>query len=186
MDLDFLNAPLSPPGSMSGRELDAALDQIVTMAERNQFAQAGHAAAQLWKEHIYDARTIGVLLFAAFSEKGMAALGDIFAAAQSILAVHWPMIGPEPNRNRHADSSLRWLATSIISHFRFSQKLNPSEWQKLLRDWEGANQGLAFTQLAQLLSACEMPLPMGQAKASLSQLLKVLRECYALQFALLF
>ena len=46
IDLGFLDAPLSPPAALPTADLDAALDQVVSLAERNQFASAGQAAAQ--------------------------------------------------------------------------------------------------------------------------------------------
>lgn len=176
IDLGFLDAPLSPPAALPTADLDAALDQVVSLAERNQFASAGQAAAQLWNAHIYDVRTLGILLYAAFAEQGMAALDTLFAAASRVITEHWSSVGPAASKERHLDGALRWLATCMISHFRFSQKLNPSEWQKLLRDWEKADQARAFAALRTLSSHLDSLLSSGQARGSVAQLHKLLRE----------
>lgn len=176
IDLGFLQTPLAPPVTISESELHSALDQVATLAERSQFVQAGQTAAQLWRSRIYDIRTLGILLYSDFSENGMGALERIFAAAKCVLTEHWSCVGPTPTKERHVDGALRWLSTSIISQFRFAQKLSPTDWQKLLQEWDTSDQQATFLSLMRLMATLESVPSTGQAKASLSQLHKTLRE----------
>lgn len=174
IDVQFLLAPLAPPVELDAQELDVKLDRIISLADRSQYIEAGEAAVQLWSSKVYDIRSLGVLLYAVFVDQGMAGLGNLLSAATEVVQTHWKLIGPQINKERHLDGTLRWLVSSITNHFRFSQKLNPTEWQKLLKDWELADQPQVFGAIQGLLSALETM--KSSAKKNVVPLVKVLRD----------
>lgn len=155
IDLDFLRQPLGPPKVVGTNSIDADLDQILSLAERNQFVPAGEIAEKLWRDGVYDARTLGVLLYAVLDQQGMGALERVFEATLHVLEVQFSLVGPAHNKLRHLDGALRFFATTLQSQFRFAKKLNPKAWQTLLGDWEKANQASALGKLAEVIAHME-------------------------------
>ena len=172
----ILEVPVTAPSSRTLCDNDSDLDQLLSLAERSQFVAAAELAEKLWREQVYDVRSLGVFLLGAFVEQGMGALPDILSAILSVLTKQWEWMNPTTGKHKHCDVGLRWLVTGILGQFRFAQKVKSPQWAKWLSQWDQTDQKQVFDLIKGLLVVLDAVLVGSLCKGSFLQLHKTLKE----------
>ncbi len=147
IDLAPLRTPLASAASPSLAASDPRLDEIVTLADRNQLRESAELAQTVWESGVHDVRILGFYLCGAFLQSGLSALPAICQALGTLLGPSWPSLGPDQNKERYAEGALRWLFTTITTQLRFAQRAQKEPWQAILTAWAALPQTELFSLL---------------------------------------
>ncbi len=165
---------LTEPGA---RELgldDRRLDEVLSHADHNRFLQAAEGAQKLWTDRLYDVRTIGCYLFGVFLERGVTALPLIFHCIERALKENFAFLSPSHKKERHFDSSLRWLFDGIVNQVRHHERQKDAVWTKWNSDWIRPVQQSALESGQRVLSCVEEVLPGLRSRQPLFHLLALI------------
>lgn len=149
IDLAPLLAPPSAAAPAPVAAEEARLDEIISLSDHNQLAEAAAAAQSAWLAGMHDVRILGFFLAGAYVQDGLRALPLLPRALNQILDAQWPGLAPVQNKERYADGALRWLFTTIMNQLRFFQRAGKEGWQTTLQDWAALPQ----SELLSLLEA---------------------------------
>lgn len=149
IDLAPLLAPPSADAPASVAADQARLDEIISLADHNQLAEAAAAAQSAWLAGMHDVRILGFFLAGAYVQDGLRALPLLLRALTQVHSALWSRLAPVPNKERYTDGALRWLFTTIMNQLRFFQRAGKEGWQTTLQDWAALPQ----SELLSLLEA---------------------------------
>ncbi len=147
---------------------------MLSHASHNRFLQAAEGAQKLWSERLYDVRTIGCYLFGVFLERGVTALPLIFDCIQRALKENFAFLSPSHKKERHLDSSLRWLFDGIVNQARHHERQKDAVWSKWNADWIRPVQQTALESGQRLLGCVEEVLPGLRCRQPLFHLLALI------------
>lgn len=162
ISITLLSSPLSAPAARELVETDQELAQLTALADRNEFITAAEQAAQLWRQQVYDVRTLGIYLLGIFMEQGVTALAPILSCIELACTTNWTYLGPARSKQKHLDGALRWLFINVANQLRFEKHRQGPGWQRILQQWEQAPQG------AILESASRVTVTLGELLPSAS------------------
>lgn len=169
-----LEHTLTEPGARELSLDDRRLDEVLSHAGHNRFLQAAEGAQKLWSERLYDVRTIGCYLFGVFLERGVTALPLIFDCIQRALKENFAFLSPSHKKERHLDSSLRWLFDGIVNQARHHERQKDAVWSKWNADWIRPVQQTALESGQRLLGCVEEVLPGLRCRQPLFHLLALI------------
>lgn len=162
-----LESKITSPPERELSETDPVLDKIISLAEHRQYIAAAERCEELWRQRVYDVRTLGFYLFGFFFEQGLIALAPILGGLETTLALNWPFIGPAATRQRHCESALRWLFLNIMNQLRFYQNKPGETWTGWLKQWEEPLQRLVLERISRLVGVIDSVMPESQCKGQL-------------------
>lgn len=91
----------------------AALQEVLNLKDRDQYIEAAARAGRLYDEGMLELRALGILLYGTFLARGLESLPELFLAAEAALTRCWDVSIPVKNRERHAETSLRWFFSRL-------------------------------------------------------------------------
>lgn len=123
---------------------DERLLAIIDLFDKRKFALAADKAQELADAGVFDIRPLSYLLFVAFYEDGIAALGSVFDVVTAALGPQAKVIGPQKNQQSFFAKRLVWLFTTIADHLAYYRKEGGA-------DWDRTRAGLTIDSLADIL-----------------------------------
>ena len=129
MNLELLKIEV-PEVEKPGLEIfDPRFDDIVGFIDKAEYMEAAQSVQAVIEEGIYDIRVIGYFLYGVFLEGGPATFGELSETLCNFLNDNFEKVGPSKNRQKQAQSSLRWFLAQIIKKMEYEEKRNSSDWQ---------------------------------------------------------
>ncbi|WP_437594395.1 type VI secretion system protein IglI family protein [Sorangium sp. So ce1000] len=130
-DLTVYLEPLDPQPEPGLDAAEPRLAEIVSFAEQGKYDAAADLAEELAGEGVHDIRALSFLLFAAFRESGLAALGEMFDVVLLALGPSFEAIGPAKRRKDHFNKRLAWLFETIVDALEYREKHGTSGYDAL-------------------------------------------------------
>ncbi|UQA56301.1 type VI secretion system protein IglI family protein [Polyangium aurulentum] len=119
LDATIARRALEGPG---GDAPEAALGDIVKLAEKGEHRAAAERAAGLLRQGSTDVRVLVHFLFGLFDANGPASLPKTLSILRAALSERWGVVRPEERRPRIVDSSLSWLFRTLVVNIDFHEK----------------------------------------------------------------
>lgn len=132
MNLDLLSGKWEVREDPGLETTDPRLDEIGTLVQDAAFWEAAQAAQSILEESIHDVRIIGFFLYGVFLEQGMTGLADIFRCLSHVLEENWEALGPVAKKEKHTQTSLRWLTNQLLKKLQHEEEKRSDLWN----DWQ--------------------------------------------------
>lgn len=123
------------------------LQEVLNLKDKDQYLEAAARAGKLYDEDVLELRVLGILLYGTYLARGLDALPELFLAAEAVLTRHWESSLPVKNRERHAETSLRWFLTRLRRETVERTESPSAEWLALLSRWPIAGRQQAYDAL---------------------------------------
>ncbi len=130
MDLNSLMQPLPVVENPGLETTDLRLEEASTLIQQAQYPEAAALAESVLAEGIYDIRMIGFLAYGVFLERGPGSLKEIFDCLAGLLRDNWPAIGPAPKREKHAQTTLRWIFNQLLKKLQYEENAKSELWEQ--------------------------------------------------------
>jgi hypothetical protein len=111
---------------------DPRLDEISTLAQNAAFWEAAQEAQRILEESVYDVRIIGFFLYGVFLEQGITGLASVFRVFSHIFEENWEALGPAAKKEKHTETSLRWLTNQLLKKLQHEEEKRSDLWN----DWQ--------------------------------------------------
>jgi hypothetical protein len=157
MNIDILNTTLEASENPGLDVLDPRFMDITTLVENGEYLEAAVKAEEIFAEDIYDIRLTGYFLYGFFLEQGVGAMPAILGSLVKLFEENWEALGPEKNREKHAQTSLSWLFRQLLKKFQYEEgkdsevyqqwvaEVSSDEVQEALDASEGLQKALGMT-----------------------------------------
>jgi hypothetical protein len=172
LDLTALTQPLALARASDLESADERLEAIDRFAEKEDFAAAASAVAELCAEGVYDIRCLPYWLYQAFRERGFVGTLEGLSLLETLLGPSLARLGPERRKDEYINRRVAWLFEKIGAAIAYHDKYQTAEWQSLKasRSSDVVERTIASGErLAGLLGG------KGDASRALAQLLSQLR-----------
>jgi len=130
MDLNLLNQPLPVVENPGLETTDPRLEEVSSLVQGGHYMEAAKGAEGVLAEGIYDIRVIGFFLYGVFLEEGIESLGKIFDCYSGLLGENWAALGPVPKREKHAQTSFRWLINQLLKKLQYEENAKGELWEQ--------------------------------------------------------
>jgi len=170
IDLGPLEQKLSSPPSRKLGTDDPAINEILALAEHNDFQAAAERSQKLWEQGVYDVRTLGCYLGGAFMERGLSALPAILDCLLKALTLNFEELGPDVRKQRLCDVSLRWLFTTLLAQIDFHHRAKDATWERWNEGWTQAAYKEAVERCVQLAVLLDDVIPQARCRGPLVNL----------------
>jgi hypothetical protein len=127
-DLSMYLSPLEAQPDPGLDTDDPRLAELVALADRGKYDSAADQAEALASEGVHDIRALSYLLYQAFREGGLTALGDIFEVILGAIGSNSEAIGPKKRKKDHFNRRLTWLFNTIVDALEYDVKNRTPEW----------------------------------------------------------
>jgi len=148
MDISLLTQELSPQDNPGLDTFDPRFDEIVTEVEKADYLNAAHKIEEAMSQNIYDIRLIGYFLYGYFIEQGPAKLSEVLNALVCVFNENFEHFGPVKNKEKQAQSSLKWFFSKLIKKLQHEEKRNTETWLQ----WQ---QKTITTEVEEAIEQCE-------------------------------
>lgn len=170
IDLGPLEQKLTAPASRKLGTDDPAINEILALAEHNDFQAAAERSQKLWEQGVYDVRTLGCYLGGAFMERGLSALPAILDCLLKALTLNFEELGPDERKQRLCDVSLRWLFTTLLTQIDFHHRAKDATWERWNEGWTQAAYKEAVERCVQLAMLLDDVIPQARCRGPLVNL----------------
>ncbi|MFM7201981.1 MAG: type VI secretion system protein IglI family protein [Myxococcota bacterium] len=123
------------------------LQEVLNLKDKDQYLEAAARAGKLYDEDVLELRALGILLYGTYLARGLDVLPELFLAAEAVLTRHWESSLPVKNRERHAETSLRWFLTRLRRDTVERTESPTAEWLTLLSRWPIAGRQQTYDAL---------------------------------------
>lgn len=133
MDIELLQGNLPISESPGLDSTDPRLDEIATLSQAGNHAEAAARSEEILAEGIYDIRLICFFLYGYWLESGLASLLILIECLNSLLRDNWQALGPLNNPRVHSEKSLDWLFRQLFKKIQYEENKKTPLW----REWQG-------------------------------------------------
>jgi len=181
MDLNLLMQPLPVVENPGLETTDPRLEEVSEFAQEARYLEAAALAESVLAEGIYDIRMIGFLVYGVFLERGPGSLNEILDCLAGILRDNWSAIGPAVKREKHVQTSLRWVSNQLLKKLQYEEKAKSELWEQWVSGVTSDEVGEALEAVEALRRASSMTLedaaaPLIDGLARLIQWLKAFQQ----------
>jgi len=128
MDLEILNQDLQIVENPGLEITDPRLDEISTSVEQARYLEAAEQVEATLSAGVYDIRIIGFYLYGVFLEQGLGGLKAVFQCLDGLLRNNWSAFGPVAKKDKHAQTSFRWLFNQMLKKFQYEESKKSDLW----------------------------------------------------------
>ena len=130
MKIDLLQRSLTVSENPGLNSTDPRLDEIATLVQQGNYAEAASLSEIILADGIYDIRLICYFLYGYWLEHGLASLVTVIDCLNYVILENWEAIGPVNRREKIIQTSLSWLFRQLLKHIQNEEKKNTSLWQE--------------------------------------------------------
>ncbi|MFA5984961.1 MAG: type VI secretion system protein IglI family protein [Methylococcaceae bacterium] len=134
MKIELLQGSLPITENPGLDSTDPRLDEVATLSQEGQHAEAAALSEAMLADGVYDIRLICFFLFGYWLESGLASVLVLMQSLNNILLENWQAIGPENSRNRNLEKSLDWLFRQLLKKMQYEEGKKSALWQQ----WQAA------------------------------------------------
>ncbi len=124
MDIDLLMGELEVTENPGIETFDPRFGDINTLIQDGNYADGAAQAEEIIREGIYDIRLIGYFFYGVFLEQGVASLTTVFQSLSGLLKENWEAAGPVKKREKHYQTSLKWLVNQLHKKLKYEEDKN--------------------------------------------------------------
>ena len=143
-DLSIYLNELAPVVESDLEASDERLLTVIDLFDKRKFGLAADKAEEIAQAGFFDIRPLSYVLFVAFYEDGIAALGSVFDVVTAALGPQQNVIGPKKNRQSFFAKRLIWLWSTIADYLAYYRKEGGT-------DWDRTRAGVTIDSLADIL-----------------------------------
>ena len=130
MKIDLLQRSLTVSENPGLNSTDPRLDEIATLVQQGNYAEAASLSEIILADGIYDIRLICYFLYGYWLEHGLASLVTVIDCLNYVILENWEAIGPVNRREKIIQTSLSWLFRQLLKHIQNEEKKNTPLWQQ--------------------------------------------------------
>lgn len=130
MKIDLLQRNLPIRENSGLNSTDPRFDEIATLVQQGNYAEAARLSEIILADGIYDIRLICYFLYGHWLEHGLASLVTVIDCLDYVILQNWEAIGPVVNREKIVQNSLSWLFRQLLKQIQYEEKKNTLLWQK--------------------------------------------------------
>jgi len=129
MQIEWLQGKLPISENAGLDSTDPRLDEITTLSQAGNHAEAAKLSAAILDDGIMDIRLIGFVLYGHWLEQGLASLLALSLCVNNVILDNWLALGSSKNLNRNVEKSLDWLYRQVLKKLQYEESKNSPLWQ---------------------------------------------------------
>ena len=130
MKIDLLQRNLPIRENSWLNSTDPRFDEIATLVQQGNYAEASRLSEIILADGIYDIRLICYFLYGYWLEHGLASLVTVIDCLDYVILENWEAIGPVAQREKIVQNSLSWLFRQLLKKIQYEEKKNTQLWQQ--------------------------------------------------------
>ncbi len=134
MRIELLQGIFSVTETPGFDSTDPRFDEIATLVQAGNIAEAASLSEAILAEGIYDVRLICYFLYGHWLEQGLASLVDVIDCLNNAIMENWEAIGPVTRRVKNLEKSLDWLFRQILKKIQYEEHKNSPLWKQWQAD----------------------------------------------------
>ncbi|MEY3288171.1 MAG: hypothetical protein RLZZ419_413 [Pseudomonadota bacterium] len=113
---------------------DPRVDEIATLAQSGEYAEAAALSEAIFAEGVYDVRLICFFLYGYWLEEGLASLADVVNCLNNVIVENCEAVGLFTKQGKNFEKSLDWLFRQILKKIQYEESKNSTLWQQWQAD----------------------------------------------------
>lgn len=134
MRIELLQGKLTLSETPGLDSTDPRIDEIATLVQNGDYAEAANQSEAILADKIYDIRLICYFLYGHWLENGLLSLIDVISCLNNVL-VNWEAVGPGNNRDKSAEKSLDWLFKQALKKIQYEENKTTLLWETWQRSF---------------------------------------------------
>ncbi len=130
MNIELLHGILPISEHPGLNSTDPRFDEIATLVQDGNYAEAAHLSQIAITDGIYDIRLICYFLYGTWHNQSLNNLINIINSLNNLLRENWTAVGPAKKREKSFQTALNWLFRQILKKLQFEEKKHTPLWQQ--------------------------------------------------------
>lgn len=130
MKIELLQGSLPVTENPGLDSSDPRFDEIATLVQGGQYAEAAKLSETILAEGIYDIRLMCYFLYGYWLELDLLSLLDVMNCLNHIILENWQAVGPVKKREKFFQTSFNWLFRQVLKKIQYEEKKKTALWQQ--------------------------------------------------------
>ena len=129
MKIELLQGSLPVTENPGLDSTDPRFDEIATLVQGGQYAEAAKLSETILAEGIYDIRLMCYFLYGYWLELDLLSLLEVMNCLNHIILENWQAVGPVKKREKFFQTSFNWLFRQVLKKIQYEEKKKTALWQ---------------------------------------------------------